>query len=554
MSEKFNPLAEAESNASHDRRRFYDWVGDGADHADNEGFRAANADMVDYLKSRDYTDDNGAFHDAESGKFIGNPNEEKEAKESKGRLSNEDAYYNRMLHESTGEGLFAGKGLKDIAEMVRDAKARDDKTMELEARAAFDDKFMAMAEKYDWQGTVENEDGTVTDRNEIADSKLAYYEDIMDGAGAKPAKEKPVAAPEATPEEKKEADSDESSVETPEQDEVSEEKTDAEDAAKNEPEDQPKNSEKISEDEFDQNDMAELRKKLDAEDAAGEHKPKHRAEFSDEDTPLFDAVKSDLGQSEESAHEGESQEEFEARQPGRHSSAADRMRVIAAGGTPSAEESSAADRMRQIAGSSEEESDEETSSRRGRLRRLRDIATPTGASAAATAWAANREYRRNNAEQGRSGRARKLGWLAAGLVAGGAITYLRFKGHDVPHGGTHGTLDPGDALKNLPPADGTGTEGLPPAQEIIKSIRVNPGDGEIKVTQHILDQMGIHVNATDAQRIGEHAHVDLLVGDRNYDDASSVLNRVGGNPGVYNIRPGSVEALVQSAKDLGLDK
>lgn len=366
-------------------------------------------------------------------------------------------------------------------------------------------------------------------------------------------------APEAQSEGKKEADSNdtvddqsndnanESSTEAPEQEEASVE-TGAD-------EEEPKKSEKTSDDEFDQNDMAELRKKLDTEDAKEEYKPKHRAEFADEDTPLFDAVKNDLGQSEEVARENESQEEFKARQPGRHSSAADRMRVIAGGGSPSAEsEPSATDRMRQIAnGGSEEESSEETP-RRGRLRRLRDAATPVGLSAEAAAWAANREYRRNNAEHSRGGRARKLGWFAAGLVAGGAITYLRFKGHDVPESGTHGALDPGDGLGNIPPVDGTGTGPEAPVQEVIKSIRVNPGDGEIKVTQNILDQMGIHVNAADAQRIGEHAHVDLLVGDRNYDDTGSTLNRVGSGPGVYSIRPGSVEALVQSAKDLGLDR
>ena len=98
----------------------------------------------------------------------------------------DDDYYNRLQSDSEAEGPFAGKSLKELAEMVRDAKANNDKTGELDARAAFDDAFMAAAEKYDWQGVTENADGTTTDRNEIADRKLAYFEAIMGADSQEP--------------------------------------------------------------------------------------------------------------------------------------------------------------------------------------------------------------------------------------------------------------------------------------------------------------------------------------------------------------------------------
>ena len=136
MSETFNPLAEAQSNASVDRRRFYDWVGDSADHQDNEAFRVANQDMANYLSSRHYQDESGSLHSAENGQFMKSPN-----------TQTEDEYYNRLQADTETEGVFAGKTLKQIAETVREARRSNDKTLETDARAAFDDMFMTMAEK-----------------------------------------------------------------------------------------------------------------------------------------------------------------------------------------------------------------------------------------------------------------------------------------------------------------------------------------------------------------------------------------------------------------------
>lgn len=456
MSEKFNPLAEAESNASHDRRRFYDWVGDNADHEDNESFRAANADMAEYLKSRDYTDDNGALHDAESAKFKSNPNGEAG-----------DEYYNRLQAESETDGPFEHASLKQLAEMIHEARSAGDKTLENDAREAFDDKFMAMAEKYDWQGTVENEDGTVTDRNAIADSKLAYYEDIMNGAGAKPAEkkaEKPAA--EGTSEEKKEADSNdtadnqsddsakENSTEAPEQEEASEETDADEEDAKDKPEEQPKKSEKTSDDEFDQNDMAELRKKLDAQDAKEEYKPKHRAEFADEDTPLFDAVKNDLGQSEEVARENESRKEYEARQPGRHArtGAAADLEIL---------EEDVSDKKVDAKDLEILEEDEPAEKDRAGIRARDWLRHPLAAAGGALVGATTKAERSGENNDRSRRRKRLAGFILFGSAIGGGL--LMMKGHNPFDHSTHGVLDnlptvpevpPAGTDPNVPPVDG----------------------------------------------------------------------------------------------------
>ncbi|HTK39435.1 MAG TPA: hypothetical protein VL362_01050 [Patescibacteria group bacterium] len=137
--------------------------------------RQAQAEYNDYLAGRIYEDDNGRIHEPEMNKFIKNPNEE-----------SQDGYYNRLIEESSSveDERFAGKSLKDLATMVRDARLSGDKTLENDARSVFDDKFIATAEKYGWEGKRENSDGSVDDRNDIADRKLAYYESIMDAQGS----------------------------------------------------------------------------------------------------------------------------------------------------------------------------------------------------------------------------------------------------------------------------------------------------------------------------------------------------------------------------------
>lgn len=131
--------------------------------------RQAQADYDSYLAGRHYQDDKGNIHDATAGNFT-------TANES------ENAYYNRMLDESSSseDERFAGKSLKDLALLVREARQVGDKTAEMDARYAFDGKFIEVAEKYGWEGKRENRDGTEDDRNEIADRKLAYFESIME--------------------------------------------------------------------------------------------------------------------------------------------------------------------------------------------------------------------------------------------------------------------------------------------------------------------------------------------------------------------------------------
>lgn len=209
-------------------------------------------------------------------------------------------------------------------------------------------------------------------------------------------------------------------------------------------------------------------------------------------------------------------------------------------------------RMDAIANASTGTSESASSSSRGV--RARDWLRHPLASASERAVNARSGVRAER--EGNNNRNRRKKLLAGFVLFGGAIGggLLLMKGHDIfsysigGNGGNGGL----DGIKDIP-TDGPGkkTGGGNGGNEILTSVRVKPGDGEIKVTQSILEQQGIHVNTTDAQRIGEHANVDLLLRDNNYNDTSSTLDRIGAGPGTYDIRPGSAEALVKSARELG---
>jgi len=391
MSEKFNPLAEADSNASHDRRRFYDWTGDNADHQTNEEFRAANEDMANFLRSRDFEDDNGSLHDAESSKFMKNPNSE-----------TDDEYYSRMQPEGEAEGPFSGKSLKEIAEMVGEAKQSNDKTFELDARAAFDDAFMEMAEKYEWQGVVKNADGTTTDRNVIADSKLAYFESLMG---------KDSEAKQTTDDEK-------------------------------EAEEEFVFGRKVSV----QRTSGDIEDDWTVRSASGDtvEVVKDDPESGDvfvKSVPRDELMK--LNNEEEDSdssetQEGESLAEYEARQLGGDNTetGADDLEII--GDT---KPSPSADDLEMIE-DDEEDQDQPKNRRtlRDRARRVRNMATPAGLAAEMSA----RAYTRN--ERGPRSRFNKItrGLGGAALLIGGGI--LLMKGHNVFDGGGNGA----DVANNLP--------------------------------------------------------------------------------------------------------
>ena len=84
---------------------------------------------------------------------------------------------------------------------------------------------------------------------------------------------------------------------------------------------------------------------------------------------------------------------------------------------------------------------------------------------------------------------------------------------------------------------------------------VNRGDGEIKVIQGILEKLGIKVDVTEAQRIGEAAangkHLNILTNDSNYADPyTSTLERIH-SPGTYDVNAEALEKLVEAAKGRG---
>ena len=490
------------------------------DHAFDVEARTAQNEWDEYLDSRQYyQDEKGRVHDSRDG--------QKFAKDNVLSSESDDAYYDRLQAESEAEGTFAGKSLKEIAEMVSQARESNDKTLENDARAAFDDKFMEMAEKYNWQGTVENADGTITDRNVIADQKLAHYEFIMNGkadeAGVNAEPKAEDVASQPTPED---ASSDTNNENEQPSDSNAESKPDSEPEHKSDSQPEP------VETPFTENDQAELNKKLEEED---NYRGKHRAESQDENTPIYDEVAHEhTGGSADDAgvKEGESLEEFEARQPGKHRRlSADDLELLPVDGV---DMPLSADDLEMLP--VDEEESEVTAPQRSRLQRY---GTPNRLYHETKAWASTRE-------RGVSRRTRILAMLGGAAIAAGTAYFL-IKGHDIRSG--HG----GGAGTGTTPPNPTHQPVIPGANvhHHVETVRVNPGDGEIKVTQHILADHGVRVNTTGAQQIGEHAGVhDILKGDDSYAHSGSTMDRIG-DTGKFKVRAGVKAKLLKAAKQLG---
>jgi hypothetical protein len=147
----------------------------------------------------------------------------------------------------------------------------------------------------------------------------------------------------------------------------------------------------------------EVKNDVDESSEPVEHNPKHRAEFSDTDTPLFDEMKAEQAEANGAAEEGESLEEYEARhevrQPGRHRRdvSADELEAMlntAPAAEQSQERSVSADELEAMLNSNvgegrlvgeftaaaQAEQDTPTVARSWR-QRLRDLASPAGLAA-----------------------------------------------------------------------------------------------------------------------------------------------------------------------------
>lgn len=267
-----------------------------------------------------------------------------------------------------------------------------------------------------------------------------------------------------------------------------------------------------------------------ADSSVGEYIPKHRAN-RDEESPIFDELKAELEGA--GVKEGESLEEFEARQPGKHSSTgAEDLEILGADAAAGVADGTSVDDLEIL--------DTGTSATRSRTRRIRDILDPAGAGIAAelSASVATRE------RGGRRGRiAAALG--GAALLIGGGL--LLFKGHDpsaIKEVVTPDVTPPNVADTPLPDGNGGG-------RDLVETVRVRPGDGEIKVTQSLLESNGVHVNTTEAQQIGEHANVhDILKGDASYAHSGSSMDRIG-RTGEFETRKGVVSKLLKAARQLG---
>lgn len=504
--------------------------------------RAAQNDWDSYLDSRSYEDKNGSLHDAESGKFIANPNSE-----------SDDDYYNRMVDESEGEGPFANATLKDMAEMIRDARARGDKTGELDAEEAFLDKFNAAAEKYGWEGVVENADGTVTDRGEIATRRLEYYEKIMYGDSAK--------APEAVP--------------------VTDEIAQA-------PTTIAKLHEALNDPEVSDEDRAKLQAMLDkltatvngkievaadvatdeAEGVETEEEAKRRADIrvirgmsggklSDEE------IENILG------HFSGRSSKLEVKEP-----VANSNQEAAQDTLPSLEATDAGaeglemlDESGTGAGDLETLDEAETPTQpRSRLRRIRDAFTPTGLKAAVDTSLYMRRRERNGRLLTRREKI-AAGIGAAALMIGGGL--LLMKGHDIFGGGTgsgtgvtgSGGGSPLDVLAQNSPHDVDARRSASTAAKVIEQLNqpfdVEYGSGYIREIQQQAAELGAKISPQRAEQI-HHALVEKVGPDYiniQGTNGNDIYTQAGdirlAAPGKANWDPAAVKTI---ADQLGLSK
>lgn len=193
---QFDPLAEAEKNASMDRVRFYDAVGTPADFASPAEFAQANADFASYLKQREFEDDRGVLRNPD-GTFA-----------SRGAHTATE-HYDALAAEDMANTGFGEKNerlenlsLSQLAHRVAEARKSGDKTLATDAESVFMDKFANRYEptkgkKSGHKGKSGKKAGRLS-REEV-DSLMDRYTTIMYGDEAGDANEEaPTAAQRET--------------------------------------------------------------------------------------------------------------------------------------------------------------------------------------------------------------------------------------------------------------------------------------------------------------------------------------------------------------------
>lgn len=193
---QFDPLAEAEKNASMDRVRFYDAVGTSADFASPAEFAQANADFASYLKQRKFEDGKGDLHNPD-GTYT-----------SRGAHTAAE-HYDTLAAEDVANTGFGEKNerlenlsLSQLAHRVAEARKSGDKTLAGDAEGVFMDKFADRYEptkgkKSGHKGKSGKKAGRLS-REEV-DSLMDRYTTIMYGDEAGDANEEaPTAAQRET--------------------------------------------------------------------------------------------------------------------------------------------------------------------------------------------------------------------------------------------------------------------------------------------------------------------------------------------------------------------
>jgi len=248
------------------------------DHAFDPEARQAQAELDAYMDTRPYKGEKGSIHNPSNGQFA-NYDDYLESKR--------DDHYDR----TSEAGDYSDESLENLAKRVAQARHEGDKTRANDAEEAFFNKFTDYSDKYNWEDDDSAGETSSVNHKDIRnrkagrgtlDDRLERYSRIMYGdQDLYPSTAEPIYEAISTQE-----------------DEVS----------------KARKSQKASVDEFDQNDSEALRKILAEEDEKVSYVPKHGAEHVDEDSPIFDKIVDENGESHRVAREGESLDEYEARQ------------------------------------------------------------------------------------------------------------------------------------------------------------------------------------------------------------------------------------------------
>lgn len=300
------------------------------------------------------------------------------------------------------------------------------------------------------------------------------------------------------------------------------------------------------------------------EGSPAEYIPKHRADVSDEPSPLFDELATKYASEDDSGvRDGESLEEYETRINGgkhRADTGASDLEILDEGAV------SAADL--ELLDESNDTSSKRSLRDRARSvrRRARNMTTLAGAAAEVSAWAHTRNER--SGDHRRNALIAMLGGAAVATLLAG----MRMRGHDVTgvHFGGGSNTGGGDApwkelLQNKQPVvshhvigpeashgNGHGHEAVSKIRELFGkgTIQVKHGDGYTQAWDRLLDAHNVHLSSNELYDM--HKHLEHVSGEYiDLNGSHDVYTMANGDSGLSH--PDSTAHISKAAQKAAVD-